>query len=77
MPKAKRLRVFAQQQEIRRFPKLDFEIPIAENQAFLLHDTELRKSFKNRHQSSAALYDKGQPEFDLFIDRIGEYVEKL
>lgn len=59
------------------FPKVDFEIPIAENQAFLLQNTELRTSFKNRYALSAALYYNGQPEFDLFIDRIGEYVEKL
>lgn len=61
----------------KRFPKTDFEIPIAENQAFLLHNMEVRKSFKNRYQSSAALYYNGQPEFDVFIDRIGEYVKKL
>lgn len=61
----------------KRFPKIDFEIPIAENPAFLLQDMELRTSFKNRYELSAALYYNGQPEFDLFIDRIGEYVEKL
>ena len=61
----------------KRFPKVDFEIPIVENQAFLLQDMELRASFKNRYALSGALYYKGQPEFDLFIDRINGYIEKL
>ena len=61
----------------KRFPKVDFEIPIVENQAFLLQDKELRASFKNRYAFSGALYYNGQPEFDLLIDRISRYIEKL
>ena len=61
----------------KRFPKADFEIPIPKNQAFLLHDMEIRTSFKYRYALSRALYYNGQPEFDLLIDRISKYVEKL
>lgn len=61
----------------KRFPKLDIEISIAENEAFLLRDTKLRSAFKDRYASSSSLYYNGQPEFDLFIDRIGEYIDKL
>ncbi len=61
----------------KRFPKLDIEISIAENEAFLLRDTKLRSAFKDRYASSSLLYYNGQPEFDLFIDRIGEYIDKL
>jgi hypothetical protein len=61
----------------KRFPKQDLEVPIAENQAFLLSDRKQRDAFKGRYQSTTALYYKGQPEFELLLDRIHQYLHKL
>ena len=47
-----------------RFPAVDFEIPIAKNEAFLLTSAEVRADFKARYNSTKALYYKGQPNFD-------------
>src|SRR5690606_21494644 len=44
----------------KRFPKVDLEIPISENEAFLLSDQVLRDQFKERYQATASLYYKGQ-----------------
>ncbi len=60
-----------------RFPKQDLEIPITENEAFLLSSDELRNEFKNRYQATAKLYYKGQPDFDELLDRIKANVSKL
>ena len=61
----------------KRFPKPDLEIPINENEAFLLTSKEIREDFKVRYKSTAALYYQGQPEFDELLERIGKYVGKL
>lgn len=60
-----------------RFPKQDFDIPIGENEAFLLTDTELRKRFKERYKKTAGLYYNGQPDFKEMIAVIGKWVGKL
>lgn len=60
-----------------RFPKPDFEIPIAENEAFLLNDQERRAQFRERYQKTKPLYYKGQPDFDLLLARIAEFVGRL
>lgn len=59
-----------------RFPKIDFEIPISENEAFLL-DSELRNDFKKRYQETSGLYYKGQPDFEDLLARIKEHINKL
>ena len=61
----------------KRFPKKDFEIPIAENEAFLPKDFKVRASFKKRYESTKALYYDGQPDFDSILDRIRSFIEKL
>ena len=53
-----------------RFPKKDIEIPIAENQAFLLGVPEQRAEFERRYKATAALYYKGQKEFGHLLDRL-------
>lgn len=60
-----------------RFPKTDFEIPIAENEAFLLNDPEERESFKRRYVATESLYYNGQPPFDVLLARIKEFIEQL
>lgn len=60
-----------------RFPKTDFEIPIYENEAFLLNDPEERESFERRYVATESLYYNGQPPFDVLLARIKEFIEKL
>jgi hypothetical protein len=61
----------------KRFPAVDFEIPIAKNEAFLLTDAGVRADFKARYTTTKALYYKGQPDFDELLSRIGEHVGNL
>lgn len=53
-----------------RFPKQDLEIPLAENQAFLLEDPVLRAAYETQYVGTAALYYKGQPVFDELLAKI-------
>lgn len=60
-----------------RFPKVDFDIPIAENDAFLLRDQNLRNRFILRYRTTAALYYNGQPNFEEMLTEINKWVTKL
>jgi hypothetical protein len=60
-----------------RFPKKDYGIPIGENEAFLLKSPEKRDRFRQRYKETEALYYKEQPDFDLLIKRIGQYIDRL
>lgn len=60
-----------------RFPNQDLEIPIANNEAFLLSSPGLRDAFKKRYAKTSNLYYKGQPEFDELLNRIKANIEKL
>jgi len=61
----------------KRFPAEDFDIPISENEAFLLNAPSLRDNFRQRYEATKALYYKGQPPFDELLSRIGEYIQRL
>jgi len=63
--------------KLKRFPKQDLEVPIAENQAFILLDPKQRQEFKARYQSTSALYYNGQPEFEALLNRIYQYLSRL
>lgn len=60
-----------------RFPPKDYEIPIDENEAFLLKNPELRERFIERYKKTAKLYYKGQPDFNELVAEISKWVEKL
>jgi hypothetical protein len=60
-----------------RFPPPDYAIPIVENEAFLLNSKELRAQFRKRYEDTAALYYKGQPDFDVLLNRILELANRL
>ena len=60
-----------------RFPKQEHDIPIAENQAFLLQTGDLRKRFKERYESTKSLYYKGQPPFEELLERIIKFSDRL
>lgn len=53
-----------------RFPTVDLQIPLADNEAFLLADENLRTRFRKRYQSTASLYYKGQPDFDELLAKL-------
>ncbi|HTA63228.1 MAG TPA: nucleotidyl transferase AbiEii/AbiGii toxin family protein [Bacteroidia bacterium] len=61
----------------KRFPAVDFEIPIHKNEAFILSSPEIRAEFTARYKTTAALYYQGQPEFDDLLKRIATHIEKL
>jgi hypothetical protein len=63
--------------KIDRFPSKDLAIPIAENRAFLLDDADFRSSFSKRYEDTAALYYRGQPDFDLLLERIHDNLKNL
>ena len=60
-----------------RFPEQDFKIPIAENEAFLLSNSELRKAFQSRYEKTSKLYYRGQPSFEEILSIIGHYIQVL
>lgn len=60
-----------------RFPKVDLEIPLVENEAFLLHDPVNRKLYNERYAATSALYYNGQPEFEKLLEKLGEYLKLL
>jgi len=60
-----------------RFPKKDLDIPIAENEAFLLSPHALRKNFEERYKKTAKLYYKGQPDFNDLLANIHRHIDKL
>ena len=61
----------------KRFPKVDFEVPIKENEAFILSSKEIRNAYESRYKKTAALYYQGQPTFEELILRINKYSEIL
>jgi hypothetical protein len=61
----------------KRFPKADLQIPIKENEAFILSSTEIRKAYESRYKKTATLYYQGQPPFEELISRITNYLEIL
>jgi hypothetical protein len=66
-----------QKHKVARFPPKDYEIAIADNEAFLLKNTELRKRFIERYKKTAKLYYKGQPDFNELLVEICKWVEQL
>lgn len=65
------------QHKKKRFPTEDFNIPAAENEAFLLTDEELREKFKIRYEGTKALYYNGQPPFQQLLQRIHQHINRL
>ncbi len=60
-----------------RFPKVDFEIPLMENEAFILSNADKRNEFKKRYQNTAALYYTGQPDFEMMLEEINKHINRL
>jgi len=60
-----------------RFPKADLDIPINQNEAFLLSDPTTRQAFQTRYEKSKNLYYKGQPSFNEILQRIATFKDRL
>lgn len=60
-----------------RFPEADLDIPVSQNEAFLLTSEEQRAVFKARYHATAALYYNGQPPFNDLLERIREHIHLL
>jgi len=53
-----------------RFPSADYQLPIAENEAFILSDSATRKFYQDNYLVTSALYYREQPSFDSLLERI-------
>jgi hypothetical protein len=65
------------QHKAKRFPAADRNIPVAQNQAFLLDDSAIREDYRQRYERTAAIYYLGQPPFDELLTRLKSYVDRL
>jgi hypothetical protein len=63
--------------KIERFPGIDLQVPIADNEAFLITSDDIRSRFRKRYKNTASLYYKGQPDFDELFTRIKGFLDKL
>jgi len=61
----------------RRFPNLDFAIPIAQNEAFLLEDSKVKEQLNQLYIKSNALYYSGQIDLQTILDLLKIHLEKL
>ncbi len=60
----------------KRFPKADNPV-IAENEAFVLHDPDVRQKLQKAYAASSALYFRGQPDFDDILAKIADSAPRL
>ena len=58
----------------KRFSKADYEIPLSENQAFLLSDPEDFEALKKEYVDKRALYYRGQADFEKVMTAIRDWV---
>ncbi len=61
----------------KRFPKIDLQVPILENDAFLLSDSGIRADFTKRYEATSNLYYQGQPSFEEVLVRIKDNLNRL
>lgn len=60
-----------------RFPNADYQIPIAENEAFILSDVTTRRLYQESYLATSALYYREQPSFDVILERIYSVIDVL
>jgi len=61
----------------RRFRGADREIPVPEQEAFQLKNTETRKHFEKEYKKTSALYYQGQISLNEIMDKISKYLDEL
>ena len=59
------------------FPPTDYQIPINQNEAFLLNDKDIKGSFRKRYKNTTALSYRGQPDFEELLECIKKNIDKL
>lgn len=65
-----------QERKAQRFRTGD-ELVIARNPAFVLADVGQRERFAREYRKTVALYYQGQPDFEVLLARIRQYVDAL
>ena len=60
----------------KRFPRADNPV-IAENEAFVLSDPDVRQKLQKAYAASSALYFRGQPAFDDILAKIAQWAPRL
>jgi hypothetical protein len=60
----------------RRFRSLDNK-NIAKNEAFILRDSETRRTYAETYAKTGTLYYGSKPTFDQILERIGEWIDRL
>jgi hypothetical protein len=65
------------QHKKKRFPAADQKVPLAEQEAFLLKDGEIRERFEQEYKNTAALYYQGQLPFDEILETISKNLDRL
>lgn len=65
------------QHKEKRFPNKDFNIPLYQNEAFLLSDPVIRRTFIDRYKKTAALYYAEQPSFEQILESIKTHLSNL
>lgn len=60
-----------------RFPKVDYQIPLSENQAFILENSAIKSTLLQSYHRSKGLYYTGQPEFESMLAFIQEQLPRL
>jgi hypothetical protein len=66
-----------QAHKLARFPEKDYQIPIAENEAFILSNANTRKLYQENYLATSALYYRKQPSFDALLERISLVIDRL
>ena len=61
----------------KRFPAKDQEVPLSEQEAFLLNDSEIRDQFEKEYEKTSALYYQGQISLDDIMKKISENLDRL
>lgn len=63
--------------KLARFPEKDYQIPIAENEAFIISDEATRKLYQENYLATSALYYREQPSFDALLERVLSVINEL
>ena len=61
----------------RRFPSVDLQTPLSENEALIMSDTNKRSIYQKEYERRASLYYQGQSPFDQVLDVIQQNLSRL
>ncbi|MBL7072462.1 MAG: nucleotidyl transferase AbiEii/AbiGii toxin family protein [Candidatus Omnitrophica bacterium] len=61
----------------KRFPRKEKELPLSEQEAFLLNDSETRELFEKEYKKTAALYYQGQMSLTDILNKVLKNLDRL